>query len=579
MTAADDDRGAPEFDARAVPFALIAWAVVGFALAVDPRPVLVVVAAVAVCGALAGLVEGLRAHALRVVAVALFGVAVAVGALVRVDAVREHPAAELATRGAHVEIDAVVTSDPRRTGGGVFQVIGADLRVVRHHDAEVRGRGAIVVTSSDRGWADVGPGTVVRFDASLAAATRPDLTVAAARAPDAPRILAPPPWHHRAATALRERFAEACAAGLSADPAGLLPGLVVGDTSHLSVRVQRDFTAAGLSHLTAVSGANVSIVLGAVLLLVRVLGVPPRLGAVAAGIVLCAFVFVARPDPSVLRAAAMGAILLLALVVGRRRQALPALAVSVTALVIVRPELATSWGFALSVVATAGLIVVVPRCVERLRERGWPRALAEAVVVAVVAGVVTAPLIAAMSGTVSLVSMLANLLVAPVIAAVTIVGAITAVVAAVDVGAARYPAALAEYPLRWVVAVAEQAAVTKGAVLQVPTGLAGGLWTVAGLVATGAIVWWLLRAVFGVGVSGGVGGAWQDRVCEFSFLRAAPGIGTGIRHVGIRQRSSRAGRRRASRRARGLPRDRWGRRQREPGSGSRGDPGDPHAGR
>ena len=90
-----------------------------------------------------------------------------------------------------------------------------------------------------------------------------------------------------------------------------------------------EFRTAGLTHLTAVSGANVTIVCGAVLLTAGLVG--PRAAVVLAAFALLAFVVVVQPSASVLRAAVMGAITLLAVVSHRRRQAIPALSASVLA--------------------------------------------------------------------------------------------------------------------------------------------------------------------------------------------------------------------------------------------------------
>ena len=111
-----------------------------------------------------------------------------------------------------------------------------------------------------------------------------------------------------------------------------------------------------------------------------------------------AFVVVVQPRASVLRAAVMAAIALLAVLTHRRRQAIPVLS-AVIALMIVAPELAVDIGFALSVSATAALVVIAPGWSRRLVARGWPKPLADAVSVAVAAQLVTAPLVAAISGT------------------------------------------------------------------------------------------------------------------------------------------------------------------------------------
>jgi ComEC/Rec2-related protein len=122
----------------------------------------------------------------------------------------------------------------------------------------------------------------------------------------------------------------------------------------------------------------------------------------------------------------MGGITLLAVVSHRRRQAIPVLSASVIVLVIAAPELAVDVGFALSVSATAALVVIAPVWSRRLVGRGWPKPLADAVSVAVAAQLVTAPLVAGISGTFSVVSVVANLAVAAVIPPITVVGTVAA---------------------------------------------------------------------------------------------------------------------------------------------------------
>jgi competence protein ComEC len=134
-----------------------------------------------------------------------------------------------------------------------------------------------------------------------------------------------------------------------------------------------------MTHLNAVSGSNVAIVVGAVLLLARWSRAGPWLAAGLCGLALVGFVILVRPSPSVVRAATMGAIGLAALATGRPRAALPALAAAVTVLVLVDPELAGDAGFALSVLATGALLLLAPRwrdgCATGV-PTGWAEALA-----------------------------------------------------------------------------------------------------------------------------------------------------------------------------------------------------------
>ena len=118
-----------------------------------------------------------------------------------------------------------------------------------------RGGRVLVIAPAD-GWSELLPGQPVTADGVLAPATRSDLTVAVLRARGGPRDVGPASWWQTAAGSLRDGLRSAAAAVLPEAPAGLLPGLAVGDTRALPAELRDDFRAAGLSHLTAVSGAN-----------------------------------------------------------------------------------------------------------------------------------------------------------------------------------------------------------------------------------------------------------------------------------------------------------------------------------
>jgi competence protein ComEC len=299
----------------------------------------------------------------------------------------------------------------------------------------------------------------------------------------------------------------------------MLPALVLGDTTAVPAGVTAEFRAAGLTHLTAVSGANVTIVCGAVLLSAAVLG--PRAAVALAGLALVAFVVVVQPSASVLRAAVMGGITLVAMVTHRRRQAIPALAASVLLLLIAAPELAVDVGFALSVAATAGLVVIAPVWSRRLCARAWPKPLADAVSIALAAQLVTAPLVAGISGSASLVSVLANVLVAPVIPPVTVIGTAAAALCPLWPAGAGLLIRFTGPQLWWLLTVAHRAAAIPAATVPVPSGWPGVglvalvgiglvvLWRwrwmrlAAGAVALGLVAW----SVSGHAALGGVGAA------------------------------------------------------------------------
>lgn len=239
--------------------------------------------------------------------------------------------------------------------------------------------------------------------------------------------------------------------------------------------VEADFRTAGLTHLIAVSGTNVAILCGVVLGLARLARLGPRTAVVLAGLVLVSFVVLCRPSPSVLRAAVMGAVTLLALALGRRRSAVAALCAAVLVLLLVDPALGNDPGFTLSVLATGALVLLAPGWVAALRGYGVPPGIAEALAVPAAAHIVTAPVVAALSAQVSLVAVLTNLLVAPAVAPATVLGVLAAVLGVLHPTAAVVVVRLAAPAVDWLVAVGHQGAAVPDGVVQWPGGAFGGL--------------------------------------------------------------------------------------------------------
>ena len=468
-------------DLRLVPAALTSWAVTAAGILWSISGVIVLLsAAVAAAGATAwwsgrrrAPQDGVRMTAAAVIAIALVGLGFGVAVQLRVEQARSHP---LVHRYGDVT-SVIVTPDetPRKLGGGRLMFRGS-LRAV---DAdEMSGR--VVVFASVVGFGELTAGQPAAFKARTSRPTRRDLTVAVLSATGEPTLGDAAPIQ-RAGQRVRSAFASAARDALPADQAAMLPALVLGDTSALSADASAQFRASGLTHLTAVSGANVTIVCGAVLLSAMLVG--PRTAVVLAGAALVAFVIVVQPSASVLRAAVMAAITLLAMATHRRRQAIPALSAAVIALMISAPQLAVDVGFALSVSATAALVVIAPRWSRRLVTRGWPKPLADAVCVALAAQLVTAPLVAAISGTFSVVAALANLAVAVVIAPITVIGTAAAALSVVWPAGADLLIRFTGPELWWLVNVARWAAGIPGASVSVRAGLPGALTVAAAGVA------------------------------------------------------------------------------------------------
>ncbi|MBL7500131.1 ComEC/Rec2 family competence protein [Frankia sp. CN7] len=411
--------------------------------------------------------------------------------------------AQLAARAATVDAELVVTDDPRPIAGRPGSPAGrvaVPARLVRVSAARgATGSGAaggvaarldvpVLVLAGGDGWPRLLPSTRVAVTARLVAPRPGDQIGALLLVRGPPRLTRGPVWYQRVAGVLRADL-RAAATVLPQPVQGLLPALIDGDVSGLDPQLRDDFRAAGLTHLTAVSGGNVAILTGAVLAALRRTRVGLRSRALWAAGTIIAFAVVARPSASVLRAGAMGLLGALATGTGRGSAVLPALSATVSALVLAQPELALSAGFALSVLATAGIVVLAPgwrdRLARRLPERlGW---LADGAAVAAAAQVACLPVVAWIGGGVSLVAIPANIAAAVVVAPVTVLGVIALAAGPVSGEVARLAAWLAGWPCRWLVLVARTAAGVPGGHLRWPGGPLGALAALAALPAGYAV--------------------------------------------------------------------------------------------
>jgi competence protein ComEC len=411
------------------------------------------------------------------------GLSVGVVGTLRLRAAADDPLRALAGEGAAGTFRVEITERAKPmfdTGfGGQQSGVRAVLLPAQVVTAKVAGRlvpstGAVLLVAPTDRWRTLLPGQQVTTTAVMAPADPGQLTVAVLRVRGPPGAVSEAATWQRVAQTLRSGLRDA-AKVLDPEPRGLVPALVVGDTDGLPPQVVDQFRAAGLAHLLAVSGTNLAVVCVAVLLLLRTMRCGPRTAAAGAMVALVGFVVLAGPEPSVLRAGVMGAVGLLALAIGRQRAAFPALSVAVIVLVLWDPAMAVSIGFALSVLATGGLVLIAPRWAERLAGRGVPRGLAEALAAPAAAHLVTAPVVAGFAGEVSVVAVVANLLAAPVVAPATVLGVMAAVVAPVVPWLAELLVRLAGPEADWLILVAGHAADVPGAVIGWPGGWLGGV--------------------------------------------------------------------------------------------------------
>ena len=250
----------------------------------------------------------------------------------------------------------------------------------------------------------------------------------------------------------------------------------------MSATLNDQMKVASLSHLTAVSGANCAIVVGLALTIGGALGVPRLARLCGAAVVLAGFVMLVTPEPSVIRAAVMAAVALVALAAGRPARGVPLLCVAVLILLVVDPWLSRSYGFGLSVLATAGLLLLA-RPLATVLSRVLPSALSLVLAVPIAAQLACQPVLLLLNPSLPIYGVAANLLAEPAAAPVTVLGLIACVAAPILPGLATVVAWIAWIPASWIASVATFFAGLPGARAPWPGGVLG---VVLVIVVTGA---------------------------------------------------------------------------------------------
>lgn len=243
------------------------------------------------------------------------------------------------------------------------------------------------------------------------------------------------------------------------NPGGaLLAGFTLGDTSRSDESLTAAMKATSLTHLTAVSGANCQVVLMCAILLLSWMGLSRRWRLLGAVCVLVFFVALVEPAASVARAAVMSIAVLIGLASGRLVAGLPALALSVIVLLVIEPLWAISFGFTLSVFATAGLLLLSEPCAQWLARipvvRRLPQPARLVIAVPLVTNMVCLPVLVALTPSLPLYGVIANVLTVPVAEVGTIAGLIVLVFCLVWLPFGMILAWLAWLPAQWVGEVA-----------------------------------------------------------------------------------------------------------------------------
>src|SRR6266545_3296449 len=282
-----------------------------------------------------------RSPAQGVLALAVLGLAGAGGAGARAAAVHHGVLIGMAARGGTVMVDATVAEEPDTVRyGGRWVVLSVRRVEVAGQAWRTRERVGVILPGTA---GTIAVGDRLRVAAGVERSNRTDpLGGEPATVLRRPRVVSRSPsrsWLLRVSEAVRAAARQRALDSLPPERAGLLVGIALGDTSLEPAELDRAFTTAGLTHLTAVSGQNLAVVLAAGLGIAVALRASRPLLAGLGIVLIVLFALLTRWEPSVLRASAMAVLALLGVATGRGPGGRRALCLAVTLLLLANPAL------------------------------------------------------------------------------------------------------------------------------------------------------------------------------------------------------------------------------------------------
>ncbi|MDN5820883.1 MAG: ComEC/Rec2 family competence protein, partial [Brachybacterium sp.] len=287
------------------------------------------------------------------------------------------------------------------------------------------------------------------------------------------------------------RQARQATSHLPSDEAALVRGMVLGDTRGMGETTEEIMRRAGISHLVAVSGANIVLVLAAVLGPLLLIGIRRRPRLLVAGVVVAGYVWLVGDEPSVQRAATMAGPLLAARFAGVRASPVAALALTVALWSVLDPVTAASVGFLLSTLATAAILLAAPplaTAIEELSGTRIGRTAALVLAVPLVAQLACTPVLILLTPEVSAWAVPVNILVGPLVGPSTVIGLLALVIGTLWPAAAELLWTLGAGGAHLVLLIARAADALPGSRIAVPEGATGVLLALVVLLAAAIAV-------------------------------------------------------------------------------------------
>jgi len=232
----------------------------------------------------------------------------------------------------------------------------------------------------------------------------------------------------------------------------LLAGLLVGARQNIPENIMEIFNKVGITHIIAISGFNITIIILALDKLLFVLSRKTRF--LICLLILFSFVVITAATASVVRAAIMGSLFLFAGLIGRQKNLLTALFFVAFIMILINPFiLKYDVGFQLSFLATLGLIIIAPIIEKYLEKKN--KIIKETLSATLAAQILTIPLIIYYFGRFSIIAPLANILILPIIPTTMFLGFITSIIGVVSITFGRFVGLSVWLFLKYIIFVSE----------------------------------------------------------------------------------------------------------------------------
>lgn len=269
--------------------------------------------------------------------------------------------------------------------------------------------------------------------------------------------------------AVRDRLVGVIYKTLPSEQAGLLSGMLIGYTDGLDERVQEAFSNAGLSHIMAVSGANIAFIILPMMLMFKAFKLPKRLSNLLMIFIVGGFVVITGFSPSVARAALMAVTMLLGGILRRRTDVFTSLALAAIIMFLQNPSTLFDIGFQLSFAATLSLVIFYKPVSNVMKSMKVPSFLCDPAACTIAAQIGVLPITAIYFNKISTISLVSNLLVVPVTELITILGFIGSILGQLSLELGRLVGSVNMVLLTFVLLVTKVSAELPFAIVRVVT--------------------------------------------------------------------------------------------------------------